>query len=755
MKKLYFLSVFSLLSISLWAQQQISPKPKLSPVTKHYLLELKKAPNKEVVPEGFVYKELAGGKQFVGALIKLADASTAEAGLRAIGALTGTKAGNIWTVQMPADKVPEFTEIPGIEYIQLDEPVAPQLSAARKTTRVDSVHAGYGLPMPYSGNGVIMGIIDFGFDYNHPTLYDTMGHRYRVRRVWEQAGTGTPPLGFNYGNEITDSNAIRIHGTDDVRQTHGTGVAGIAAGSGVGSLLNSKLRGMAYQSEMVFVGVRRDAIGDQWMSSGFSDFIDGVNYIFAYSESQQRPAVVNISWGSQSGPHDGTTLFNQACDNLTGHGKILVMSAGNEGEEKIHLSKTFTPSDTVINTFLTFTSQDYKRTWVDIWGEPGKTFCGKATLYSNGVAGNTTGFVCIDDQTHDLYLLGANGDTCYVELITTSSEFNGKPRVTMNIFNKAADSVGISISGTDGTINAWDEYYYYGYKYGYQSAFDSLGQSWAVSGNTRSTVSDMGAAKSVLLVGAYASKTSYTDINGNPWSYSGYVTIGKLVPFSSRGPMIDGRIKPDITAPGLTLATAFSSYDTSYTPIGSNSTGVVTQYADPITGHNFYYGEFSGTSASSPCAAGIVALLLQADPTLTPFQVQDIIATTAITDLNTGLLPASGTNNWGHGKINAYKAIKKVIQQLGVYSFTGKGPDCVLFPNPGNGSFSLDYTSLKDEDISISVTNIAGSLVTAKGLHVSSGNNRFPLDISDQPKGVYIIKVSSAEGMTAIKAIVK
>src|SRR3569832_2237229 len=138
------------------------------------------------------------------------------------------------------------------------------------------------------------------------------------------------------------------------------------------------------------------------------------------------------------------------------------------------------------------------------------------------------------------------------------------------------------------------------------------------------------AAKAVLLVGAYASKTSFTDINGNPWSYSGYVTTGKLVPFSSRGPMIDGRVKPDITAPGLTLATAFSSYDTSYTATGSNSSGTVLQYLDPITGHNFYYGEFSGTSASSPCVAGIVALLLQADPTLAPYQVQDIIATTAI-----------------------------------------------------------------------------------------------------------------------------
>lgn len=753
MKKLYTVLLISCLSASAWAQNQQEIKPKLSPLTRHYLQEAKKG-GIENFQQGYIYKKLANGQSAVSAIIKVADAGAAQQNLSTLGVFIGTKAGNIWTVQVPLDKVVAFTNTPGIAYIQLDEPVFPKLDVARKTTKVDSVQGGYNLPMPYSGKGVIVGVIDFGFDYNHPTFYDTLGTAYRIRKVWELNGTGTPPTGYAYGNEITDSNMIRSQGTDNSKQMHGTSTTGIAAGSGFGSTSNSRFRGMAYDADIVLVGVRRDSIANQWMESGFSDFVDGINYIFTQAAAAGKPAVVNISWGSQSGPHDGTTLFNQACDNLSGAGKLVVMSAGNEGQENLHIAKTFTATDTAVKTFLTFTSPDYQRTWVDVWGEQGKTFCAQVTLYKNGIAGNTTQKICIDDQTHDLYLLGANGtDTCFVEFITSSSEFNNKPRIIANIFNHATDSVGIVITGTNGVINMWDEYYYYGFTHGYQSAFSSLNMVGAVNGNTVTTTSDMGAAQSVLLVGAYASKTNYTDINGIGRTYSSYVLAGRIVPFSSHGPMIDGRIKPDITAPGLTLATSTSSYDTSYTPTGSNSDYVISEYVNPANSKKYYYSEFIGTSASAPVASGIVALLLQANPNITPTQLKDVLFATAIKDTYTGNIPAAGNNIWGHGKIDAYNAIKMVIQQTGVYNFKGKKLDCVLFPNPGNGNLTLDYTGDRSENLSISLYNITGSVVASDSWSVTSGLNRKNFNFSYLPKGNYIMRVSSASGSVSIKTI--
>ncbi len=757
MKTLYTSLVLSLFTISIYAQNGENIKPKLSPLTKKYLQELKKDPQHGAGLKGYNYKRHNDGKIYASAIIKVANPTQVQPQLETMGAFIGTKAGDIWTVQVPIEKVIEFTEVTGISYLQIDEAAFPQLDQARKTTRVDSVHQGVGLPTPFSGKNVVVGVIDFGFDYTHPTFYDTLHANYRVRKSWELNSTGTPPASYSYGHELADSNSIRAQGTDNAQQNHGTSVAGVAAGSGYGSTPKSdRFRGMAYDADLVFVGVRRDSLEEQWMQGGFSDFIDGINYIFTYAGSVGKPAVVNISWGSQAGPHDGTSLMNQACDNLTGVGKIVVMSAGNDGSNKIHINKTFGATDSLLNTFLDFSPATYKRTWVDTWGDTGKTFCSKVTLFRNGIAGNTTGFVCIDDSIHSMYILGANGtDTCYVDFITSSAEFNMKPRVTVSIFNKAIDSINVTFKATSGAIDAWDESYYYGFPHKYQSEFSAHGFGWATPGNLSTTVSEMGAAKSVLLVGAYASKVIYTDINSIGRSYAGYVSLGSLVPFSSRGPMIDGRIKPDIAAPGLTLATSMSSYDTTFTPTGINSNRTIKKISGlqhPVTGRDYYYAEFIGTSASSPAASGIVALMLQANPTLSQYDVQTIIAASAIKDVKTGPLLIK-SNTWGSGKINAYGAVKLAIQNIGVYDFTGKKIDCVVYPNPNNGTFTLDYSGDKSETLNVEVINLVGCEVSHHFWNVIPGVNREQLDLSTLPKGIYNVRVSSAEGMVNIKVI--
>ena len=531
---------------------------------------------------GATYRTDATGMSYISALIKIADAATAQQSLDNISAKVGTKAGKVWTVHVPSAAFLDFIQLPGIAVIQIDEPVKPALYKARQVTRADSVQKGLGgLPHGYSGKDVILGVIDFGYDYNHPTFYDTAGAKYRIRKVWELGSTGTPPTGYSYGAELTDSMMIRAAGTDDPKQNHGTSTAGIAGGSGYGSSPTpDRFRGLSYATDIVMVGVRRDSIEQQWLQGSFTDFIDGVNYIFTYADAQGKPCVINISWGSQSGPHDGTSLFAEASDALTGPGKIIVMSAGNEGEENLHLSKTFTATDTALHTYLTFSNDNYNRTWVDIWGEQGKTFCAGASLVANGVAGQNTGLHCVDNSFTDFFLIGSNGlDTCFVQFISDVASFNNKPRMTVTVFNKTTDTVRIDMTGNSGTIHSWNEYYYYGFREGFSSAYDSLGDPTATNGNTDFTVSDMGSGFKTLLVGAYNSKTFWNNINGTQYGYGTNLGfVNKLSSFSSHGPMVDGRIKPDIAAPGVTLATSHSSYDTSYTATASNSPYVVATF---------------------------------------------------------------------------------------------------------------------------------------------------------------------------------
>src|SRR5690606_31801870 len=142
---------------------------------------------------------------------------------------------------------------------EMDQPARPELFDAKIHTRVDSVHGGYNLPMPYTGKDVVIGVIDFGFDYDNPAFYDTLGQKYRVKKAWELETTGTPPAGYSYGHELADSNAIRAQGTDNPEQSHGTPVAGIAGGSGIARVgaYPDLYQGIAFESDFVFVGVRR------------------------------------------------------------------------------------------------------------------------------------------------------------------------------------------------------------------------------------------------------------------------------------------------------------------------------------------------------------------------------------------------------------------------------------------------------------------------------------------------------------------
>jgi minor extracellular serine protease Vpr len=242
-----------LITISSNLFSQNNRKAKLSAFTQLYLLDQKKSNNKRVSLPNVVYKKI-NNITYLSSFIKVSP-SIDEDQLKNLGVIIGTKAGNIWTIQIPEISFEEFISIKGIEYIQLDEPIIKTLDAAKKATKVDSVHAGINLPLAYTGKNVVVGILDVGIDYTHPTFYDTLGNKYRIKKVWEQKTNGTPPSGYSYGHELSDSLSMMIDGTDIATQTHGTHVAGISSGSGFGSPSPSKNRGVAYESDLVMVGI--------------------------------------------------------------------------------------------------------------------------------------------------------------------------------------------------------------------------------------------------------------------------------------------------------------------------------------------------------------------------------------------------------------------------------------------------------------------------------------------------------------------
>jgi minor extracellular serine protease Vpr len=732
-----------------FGQQNENPA-KLSPRTQQYLLTSKNADNKGKALPDYVYKRTATAI-YMSALIKVSG-HIIQSDLDALGVRINTRAGSIWTALIPVIAVEAFTHIRGISYIELDEPVCLKLDSARYTTRADSAQRGINLPMGYSGKNVVLGIVDVGFDYTHPTFYDTSGSHYRVKRVWEEKTIGTPPPGFAYGNEMTDTNAIIAQGTDNAANTHGMHVAGIAGGSGFGGdSSNSKYRGMAFESDIVLVGIMPDS--GQWQNTGMSDFIDGMNYIYTYAASVGKPAVINLSWGSPVGPHDGTSLFSQACDALTGPGRIFVCAAGNEGDQHIDLQKTFTNTDTVVSTFVNYDPNAATRTtWVDMWGDQGKSFCIKVDLYK-GTQIATTGYICLDDTIHQFTLPGSNHDTCFVTMTTSTAEFNQKPRIYLSLHSKANDSICLTVRASDGHVNLWNGYVSRGE--GYFGQLTNGNRAWATAGNSDYTTTDMVSTASAISAGAYSARIGYKNISNQYNSYSTYTSVAQLVPFSSHGPTADGRLKPDITAPGLLVVSSLSSYDLTFLPLGANYSDVVSSYQDPNSGKIFYYGALSGTSMATPCTSGIIALMLQADPHLDPTRTRSILKQTAILDTATGILPAQGTNTWGHGKINAYAAVKAAALATGAGMIPGGTIDCRLYPNPNTGIFTIQYNSAKQDILSIEVYDITGEQLYTDSWKVNADNNVKSFGLSKLSAGIYLAKVFSSQGSAMIKIVIE
>lgn len=144
--------LFAMLTPSMQVVAQESSR--LSPFTRQYLQELDSRATSSAEPiPGYVYKQAQDGTPLLSAFLQVAPTFSEEA-LIPLGVRIGTRAGNVWTAQIPPASLRAVTNLTGLRYIQLDEPVTPQLDSARRATRVDSVHAGLGLPQAFHGQGV-------------------------------------------------------------------------------------------------------------------------------------------------------------------------------------------------------------------------------------------------------------------------------------------------------------------------------------------------------------------------------------------------------------------------------------------------------------------------------------------------------------------------------------------------------------------------------------------------------------------------
>ena len=243
--------------------------------------------------------------------------------LRAMGVDVGTQVGDVTTVRMPLSAAPAVARLAGRRGGAALAAVPSSTTTSRFPTRTRNTKRTQSPPLAgFNGNNVVVGLVDSGIQYQHDDFKNPDGTT-RIYSIWDQLTVGIAPQPYNYGNECTQAqiNAGTCGEVD--AEGHGTHVAGSAAGDGSATgnaVPQFKYSGMANKATIIMV------------KTDFTDtgLIDAVKYIFAKAALLGRPAVVNMSLGTNLGPHDGTLDLELGLNALVGPGKVIVSSAGNE-----------------------------------------------------------------------------------------------------------------------------------------------------------------------------------------------------------------------------------------------------------------------------------------------------------------------------------------------------------------------------------------------------------------------------------------
>lgn len=639
--------------------------------------------------------------------------------LQAEGALKGSQNGNIATVKVPLEKLHQLDFSDVYSYLEIPGKAAPHLDRAVKDTRADSVQYGWGLPDAFTGQEVLIGITDWGFDYTHPMFYDTLLAQTRIHAAWDQFKlSGNAPAAYGYGAEYVNDAELLAAGSDTANiysfATHGSHVAGIAGGSGGG--LN-QYRGFAFESEFLFATFLIDA----------ASVIDAFNWMKTKADAAGKRLVINMSWGLYyMGTLDGNSLLSQAIGQLADQGVVFVSSAGNNGSVNFHIKKTFA-NDSFSSRVDFYDYAANPNMWgqsITAWGEQGNDFAAGIRVY------NTSG---VELTASPLYSTTMNGyldsmlvtgnDTIWFNVAAEYSHpLNSRPTMRLRVKNTNTSlKVVLKSAATAGTVHYWNVTELVTGVGNWGMPLVTFGVTDGLSGDAQYSIGEPTCSPNVISVGAYQSQ--YSTPSGNSAG-------GAIASFTSIGPVYTEAMKPDISAPGVSVVSSISSFtDNAYTQAATTN----------FNGTDYDFARFSGTSMASPCVAGIVALMLDASPTLSPVQVKDILKATARQDQFTGVITAPGHTRWGMGKVNAYAAVILALNTVSLEEFATNNW-LIVYPNPATEN---SVTLLLPENESIQSV----AVYTTDGKAVAVTRENAVLDISTLPSGTYLVRVTGTSGV--------
>ena len=535
----------------------------------------------------------------------------------------------LYTALLPTRHTADLAADKRVERIYTGNNPLPSMDRVRSLTGIDQIGIDQQLPTLYNGKGVIVGVIDNGFDFTHPAFKDS-GGKCRISCAWDQNASGTQTE-YGYGNLYDTTEKVLAARHDASSDTHGTHVLGIAAGSA-----GNAYKGIAAEAEIVVVSTNKTEQG----------IIDGVDFLIKYAKTHKKPIAINISYGSVLGYKDGNGNFALMLDRLLKdtNGVLLSIATGNEGNRK----STITSSN---NCKSILSMPSYGRENMFVEGEAGHSYTMTLTLKNKSTGDTLLEKTLSSDNATSEKFTDFGTDDRSNALLTLSSAKNsvsGAPAFSMNLSYRATNDEQWQVAfTTDGGK------YMAACDYGNFTADNTTGLT---EGSTASTLASTATGHEPIAVGAYVSRASYTDLantlHTEDW------TEGDLYARSGQGPTFDGRMKPDVAAPGASVISSLNSFAAPYAVAAKDRV-----YSETADGRTYYWGIGNGTSMATPVVTGIMALWLQANPSLTIDDAKNVIELSADHDGFTG---NEANSRFGYGKINALEGLKRILKSSAV-----------------------------------------------------------------------------------------
>ena len=640
MRRLWLLAVVLLGCVALMAEE----KEKLS----HHIRQL-------MAQDAQGRRAMGVTGEKVCAFVRFATADAEEL-LSAYGCEKVSQIGDIYIANIPVEQIAAMAASDQVERIEAN--LSGKLTNDRSPLWVDNtpVYSGTGLPegKGYDGTGVLLGIVDLGFDVTHPAFYSTDGSTYRIKAFVDEnankeetRGVKTP-LGREY---TTQEDILNNRYVGDSLANHATHCLGTAAGSGYGS----PYRGMAYGADIFAVSSKN--AGESYYANS-ADQTARMKRIFDYATEHGQPCVITYSIGFNDIPGD-SKLFSEALEQLVGQGRILVAAAGNDGYKNTYCIKP-KGKDTAGCGLVA----SPKREAVAFLSSE-QPFRLKCLSCAIGVVSGKAAMVLTDSVTIDSEQLPA--DTVRLRSHNIFVRRDGSFFTLHDRRGASDDDFSVLLMAVEGVEAEVEMFAATESSFLNMTSLLMSDPRFRNSENTHS-VGLPGCLPSVVTVGALNGRAECLNYAGESAGSLGKETDeGTIAVFSSRGPTkFVGLMKPDVVAPGVNVISAGNSYCAD-----SFGTGMVC--TTTFNGREYPWLAMSGTSMATPCAAGIVALWLQADPTLTPDRVKEVFKATSKRIEVDGQSP---NNVYGYGLIDAYAGLREVLKTAtGIERVESSRPD--------------------------------------------------------------------------------